>query len=58
MTAATLTEAGAHRAAEVLREADAGHEEAATALSDAYGLGYLSYDALVTLCDTFNLERN
>lgn len=46
----------AARAAEVLREADAGHDGAATELSARYGLDDLTEQQMRTLCDLFGIE--
>lgn len=56
MTSKLYTEDDAIAAAEALREADAGHEAAAEALLAASGLGHLSDDQLLALCDRFGAE--
>lgn len=46
----------AHDAAAILREADAGHDEAATRLADASRIGDLSNVELAMLCRVFGVE--
>lgn len=51
-----LTIDDAVAAAQVLRELDAGHEDAAFATAVEYGLDDLVAEVLEHLCDTFDIE--